>query len=275
QSFWVTAAGTGNLTVTESMKSSSGTYVGRVAQETPKDYVRISLLSGNMKDESVILFREGAKETFNVINDAKKRLSGDPVDGTELRTYVNVGTLKPGTPEPLVFNFSPLLTPIANKNVKLYVQVASAGAHSLKFTDLETFTLGYQFTLIDKFLNKEVEVKNGTEYAFTTTDVAASYALDRFELSIAREEVQTAANDEADKWVAYPNPSQGSFAIHVPSSVTTDQIKIVDSKGNAVSSVVTKSENTVSIDLSNQPSGLYIIRVQDGSLNRRVKIIKK
>jgi hypothetical protein len=276
QSFWVTATGSGNLTVNESMKASgTSTYIGRIAQQNPKDYLRISLISGKMKDESVILFREGAKETFNVVNDAKKRLSGDPVDGSLLRTYVNVGTLKPGTPDPLVFNFSPLLNSTTNKNIKLHVQVASSGTHSLKFTDLETFTLGYEFTLIDKFLNKQVAVKNGMEYAFTTTDLAASYALDRFELSIAREEIQTAANDESNKWMAYPNPSQGSFTISVPSAVNLDQIKILDSRGAAVVAGLNKTDTIISIDLSNHPAGLYIVNVQEGNLNHVVKLIKK
>ncbi len=191
QSFWVTATGTGNLSYTESMKSAgSATYIGRTEQENAKDYIRITLISGNMKDEAAVLFRDGAKETFNIVNDAKKRLSGDPVEGTGFRTYVNVGTLKSDTPDPLVFNFSPLVDcQTGAKIIKLFVQVTESGTHTLKFTDLETFTLGYSIALNDKHLSKQIAVNNGTQYSFSTTDLASTYGTERFELVFSPKEL--------------------------------------------------------------------------------------
>lgn len=189
QSFWITAAAPGSLSYTESMKSEGLTkYIGRTEQENSKDYVRITLISGNMKDEAGVFFRDGAKETFNKLNDAKKRLSGNPVEGSVNRTYVNVGTLKSDTPDPLIVNFFPLIDcQTGAKKIKLWVQVTQAGSHSLKFTDLETFGLGYSITLNDKYLNKQVAVSNGTEYSFSTSDLASTYGSERFELVFAKE----------------------------------------------------------------------------------------
>jgi hypothetical protein len=343
QSFWVTALTTGNVSVTEAMKATgSSLYIGRTEQSTPRDYIRISLTSGRMKDESVILFRDNATESFDLAYDGKKRLSGDPVvEGSEVRTYVNVGTLKSDTPDPLVFNFSPLVDcQTGSKRVKLYVQVTEAGSHSLKFTDLETFTLGYDISLVDKIANKTVPVKNGTVYGFSTTDLASSVSNDRFELVFAPAEIQTpviavqgtkltTAAAPAIQWykdgvaitgatkaeftvdntgsytvqagysvactkvsapvvmtitgtketrvfAAYPNPSEGVFTLSVPKLVSLDQLKVADARGIEVNASIERASNdSVIINLSNQATGFYIVKIKEGNTNHFVKLIKK
>lgn len=66
----------------------------------------------------------------------------------------------------------------------------------------------------------------------------------------------------------YPNPSNGSFNIQSQNELGT--IKIYNELG-AIIYEATKKENALQIDLSQQGSGIYFVRVQ----NQYIKIIKQ
>ena len=187
QSFWVTATGTGNLTLQETDKYSAGSsyFVGRT-EASPENYVRITLASGNLRDQSVVMFTPEGSESFNSKLDFVKRLNGNGnpnLDVPGVNNYLNLSTFKKDSDKPLVFSYLPLLEcNSAAVSVGIKVGDVLPGEHSLKFTDLETFNAGYRITLVDKFMNKQVSVSNGFSYTFTTTDVAATSGAGRFEL---------------------------------------------------------------------------------------------
>jgi hypothetical protein len=186
QSFWVTGLSTGTLTLQETDKYTGGSsyFAGKTDAQSPENYVRITLSSGGMMDQSIVRFTSEGSETFNSKLDFLKRLNGNPsIDGQGVRSYLNLSTFKKGSDNPLVFSYLPLLDCNAGA-VSVGVKVGDVlpGEHSLKFTDLETFNVGYKITLVDKFMNKQLAVTNGFSYSFTTSDVAATSAVGRFEL---------------------------------------------------------------------------------------------
>ena len=185
QSFWVTATGTGNLTLQETDKYSGGSsYFAGKTQGAPENYVRITLASGGMRDQAVVMFTPEGSASYISKLDFVKRLNGNPaLDGQGIRSYLNLSTFKKDSENPLVFSYLPLLDCNSGAvSVGIKVGDVLPGEHSLKFTDLESFNLGYKITLVDKFTNKQVAVSNGSSYAFTTTDAVATYGAGRFEL---------------------------------------------------------------------------------------------
>jgi hypothetical protein len=65
--------------------------------------------------------------------------------------------------------------------------------------------------------------------------------------------------------VIYPNPSTGIFHIALPSNQTY-QIEVVDNMGRVVLNQ-SNIENTSMLDLSDQASGVYLIRLIDTAGN--------
>ena len=74
--------------------------------------------------------------------------------------------------------------------------------------------------------------------------------------------------------IIYPNPSTGIFHIALPSNQTY-QIEVVDNMGRVVLNQ-SNAENTSTIDLSNQASGVYLIRMIDAAGNVSFgRVVKK
>ncbi|MGD1842477.1 MAG: T9SS type A sorting domain-containing protein [Thermonemataceae bacterium] len=59
----------------------------------------------------------------------------------------------------------------------------------------------------------------------------------------------------------YPNPSQGVFFINLPRNNQQKQISIYDALGQIVDAPVVNEDQTLSIDMSDQPKGVYLIKV--------------
>jgi hypothetical protein len=74
--------------------------------------------------------------------------------------------------------------------------------------------------------------------------------------------------------VIYPNPSSGIFHISLPSQKTF-MIEVVDNMGRVVLNQ-SNIENTTSLDLSDQASGVYLIRLIDAAGNVSFgRVVKK
>ncbi len=181
QAFWVSSNANTTLTLTEADKTSTAsTFSGKT--EPLQNYMRIALKSGSMQDETLIMFDAKGSKDFNGKQDAIKHLNGAKI-GEFGQDYINLSTFKGDAKKPLVFNYMPLLgCSTGSSSTSLNVADILPGNHSFKFSELETFTLGYKITLLDKFLATQTSISNGFEYKFTTTDNALSYGSGRFEL---------------------------------------------------------------------------------------------
>jgi Peptide-N-glycosidase F, C terminal/Secretion system C-terminal sorting domain len=87
------------------------------------------------------------------------------------------------------------------------------------------------------------------------------------------------ADETQNKFTVFPNPSQGLFSINF-NSLTTKQfnVDVFDVYGNKVfdENVANSATNVFQINLSDQPNGMYLIRLRTdkGSVSKRVILSK-
>ena len=74
----------------------------------------------------------------------------------------------------------------------------------------------------------------------------------------------------------YPNPTTGNFTITFEEMDTPVSMDIFDSQGRKIRTTHMIQESSLQIDLSNQPVGLYFLRINQGNhiLTKKVILIK-
>lgn len=75
---------------------------------------------------------------------------------------------------------------------------------------------------------------------------------------------------EAVKWNVFPNPSNGVFNISTDAMISNAKVEVYSAVGQLVHST-TIDGTQVSVDLSNQPNGVYIVKVNNQKNLRLVK----
>jgi hypothetical protein len=116
----------------------------------------------------------------------------------------------------------------------------------------------------------------------TGKERAASIAVSANRLStiyISVHQVAQIINSEdeisKDKLVVYPNPVEGILnisGINFLQSKTT--IEISDNAGNILNVLHPEKESALTIEMTDYPSGLYLVRIQSGNINKEFKVIK-
>ena len=97
---------------------------------------------------------------------------------------------------------------------------------------------------------------------YSSSDEAIS-SLDPDALNKALESYNKVFELEKERITLYPNPSSsGKFLLKTAKK--TKIIKIVDLQGKSVDFQVTEDINSITIDISNTPKGLYIMTVSAG-----------
>lgn len=73
----------------------------------------------------------------------------------------------------------------------------------------------------------------------------------------------------------YPNPTRGMVSIEIPEFINLSAfILVYGIQGNLIRSVKVKGKST-RIDLSNQPQGIYILKISIGEQSSDWKVIKE
>ncbi len=78
-----------------------------------------------------------------------------------------------------------------------------------------------------------------------------------------------------DAITAYPNPVRGLTTIGVQQSLTNATVRLMGVSGNVISTQSGISGYNFMVDLTNKPSGLYIVEILQGGNVRKVKLIKQ
>ncbi len=84
-------------------------------------------------------------------------------------------------------------------------------------------------------------------------------------------------NHVSDDIEIYPNPSQGLFFVNLPrpADATGVLIEIINMQGNIIYEGIAKAGTRQQLDLTNQKSGIYIVRVvHDGNVSV-ARIVKR
>jgi hypothetical protein len=81
-------------------------------------------------------------------------------------------------------------------------------------------------------------------------------------------------NLSKEKLIAvYPNPSKGLFSISLPLNHSKTQIEFFDNTGKILKRIDTRNTPVVIVDLSEEPAGIYYIRVISENLSEVQKLI--
>ncbi len=180
QAFWVIANGPGTISMNESSKTSSYRYV---RTEDAKDYIRLRLKGNGQEDDIVVRFHEQATLDTDIEWDGVKHKNGDYSLNLERYNHINLSSYTVDESKQYAINSVPLLT--CQYNLSLAVEDAPVGNYTLGFEDFDKLTLGYHIRLIDTYLEKDVKVEEGFEYAFTINEDAASWGSGRFQLAFS------------------------------------------------------------------------------------------
>jgi hypothetical protein len=168
QGFWVKANGSGTpvLTADENVKT-PGTQTTFFREGSPDNILRIALVQGNVRDETVIHFREDATPDFDAHADARKLANG---------TF-NLSSIMPDGTKLAINSLAPLT---CRTTIGIVVENVSPGTYHLSFSELNSFPEGTTVQLHDKSLDQSIAVENESNYSFTVTTHTSSYGPDRF-----------------------------------------------------------------------------------------------
>lgn len=81
--------------------------------------------------------------------------------------------------------------------------------------------------------------------------------------------------DESPSFSAVPNPTSGSISVNTEGIPTNTPLLVLASDGRVVRSLRTTDEARLDIDLTQEPAGLYTIRISDGDRNEVVRVVKE
>lgn len=83
------------------------------------------------------------------------------------------------------------------------------------------------------------------------------------------------SKNNSNKILVYPNPTSGSLTVKLSTeTIEASTIKIIDMLGKIIMPLTKKVGSTFTIDLANQPNGMYFLEVNENKNIYNIKIIK-
>ena len=245
----------------ENMKTPAPTTY--LLKPAAKQYVSLNVYDANYHpwDMLTLMFNDAATDAEDIKQDAVKP------SGADFNFYSLSGDNKK-----LVIDSRPFA---ADKVIPLGISSAYQQDFIIR---ADNFVIPENTTLYlrDNLLNKNVEVKTGTEYKFTIGKEKNTQGNNRFELRLA-----PATNAVADtdlKVTMLPNPATDAVKIIV-TNPAADQvsIRIVDITGLSVyaSELGAQQNGTVTIPLAQLASGIYMVEVTAGENKLVQKLVKE
>lgn len=74
---------------------------------------------------------------------------------------------------------------------------------------------------------------------------------------------------------AYPNPVSDKLSVNLPDGLEVDLISVINQNGQVVTQIIGNQALTnLSINFSNQPKGIYFVKVLGAGLNKTVRVIR-
>ncbi|MBK6963882.1 MAG: cadherin domain-containing protein [Bacteroidales bacterium] len=91
--------------------------------------------------------------------------------------------------------------------------------------------------------------------------------------SILKEGIPEITSDQLEV-VLWPNPSpDGIFRLSIKDTESVNEIQAIDFSGKIIQSFISESSDNIVIDLSSQPKGMYILKIQSGKKLKNLKAI--
>ncbi|HEY3406233.1 MAG TPA: T9SS type A sorting domain-containing protein [Ohtaekwangia sp.] len=174
QAFWVVAsAASPVLTARENVKAAGQSAIF-FREASLQNIVRLTLEKDNVRDETIIHFREDGSDFFDPENDAKKLFN----------TTFNLSTIIESG-ERLAINSLEQIS--CSKIIQLDINGVTPGTYLLNFEEFNSFDPSVGIMLRDKFLNREHDIRSGANYTFDVTSDDASFGAHRFVIEFKNE----------------------------------------------------------------------------------------
>lgn len=78
-----------------------------------------------------------------------------------------------------------------------------------------------------------------------------------------------------DWFAVYPNPSQGIYKLDFKNTITEPLfIEVFDIKGQLINTKPVSNSNSINLDISNEPAGVYILKVKANHTQEAVRLVK-
>src|SRR6185369_10541961 len=71
----------------------------------------------------------------------------------------------------------------------------------------------------------------------------------------------------------YPNPASGIFTLNFGRQITNGRIKLINLLGQTVLEQSDVNSISLSLDIADQPKGMYFMEVSDGGNVERMKVV--
>lgn len=203
QAFYVrmTTAGSATLTFQEDDKLavSNPPFMRQSFENT----LRVHVAGNNRQDELVVAFNDNAQDE-----------AGDDYDAFKLVNTTATFYSKTGDAKLAINTFNSLA---CSREVSLGLDGVTAGAHTIQFSQVESFPSAVDIRLLDNFAGKTfVVTPANTTYNFDVTSDANSFGANRFKLYVGYKELDLGLNVEAsaicdngDAEVTILQPQQG------------------------------------------------------------------
>ncbi len=80
--------------------------------------------------------------------------------------------------------------------------------------------------------------------------------------------------DQLDQLVVYPNPNNGEFAVHIPSSMTEGTMIVMDLNGRVViEESYTNTSNGIEMNVKGVENGMYIVRIATNDAQYQTQVV--
>ncbi len=227
QGFWVKASGAGApaLQADENIKA-AGVQTTFFREAAPDNLIRITMVGGAVRDETVIHFRDDGTDNFDSQADALKLTN----------STFNLSTLQPDGKSLAINAIAPLA---CLKEISLNVENAVAGNYRLNFSEYESFDENIVISLLDKLNGKNTNIRTISGYDFSVSADPASYGKSRFQVTFGlptlNPELQLSVTNVCpggEAIITINNTQRG--VTYTPSSVTNPFLAAVTGNGSTM-----------------------------------------
>jgi hypothetical protein len=113
-------------------------------------------------------------------------------------------------------------------------------------------------------------------YGTNTAGTAGNYYIDDVQLiESTGVSVKPIAAEKISKVSIYPNPTNANFSIEIPENFVGGEISIIDLTGKVVMKDRITQSSIKRLDVSNLNDGIYLIRMNNGSVHFTDRLVKK
>ena len=256
QAFWVYAGAGGSLTINQNAKTKDDGSFYRIGDKSvTTDQLTVNLDNGKLADQVFLKLHDKATENFDFGFDLPKLWN----------EKMNVYLLSRSNQEMLMHTLNELTDEV---KIPIGIQVTEPGEYKLSFGNADKFSRGSDLYLIDMMEGMAILVSGMEPYSFTVKD-ASQTINDRFYLSLNR---KIDLNKEAAV-SAYPNPFTDKIFVEVMGTKQNSSLNLIDVNGKIL--VTSEFTRTETVDMTNYPAGMYILKVKTANGVVTKKIVKQ